>query len=257
MDDVAAVMGLHDSDDDDADPTPASVPGGHHVEAAPPSPGLDGGVAGPSALPSASPAGDGPGARHGGDGVGVRSDGDLGGGLPEVGAPVPLPLPGGHGPLLRAAPAPRNADGNTSEWPIVATVYTLDGSQLCGYIKHSATKQQMSAWCVWCDPKRPAVLPARTWGTHGDCRTTRNTFRDPDQKYEFRGRPLSYLVAWLQMAPSVCDHDSHMHVGKSIDKALRVKTRNWMLANGGSFGSALAAERPLRDDEPFEWDKNP
>ena len=143
------------------------------------------------------------------------------------------------------------AGGEREHWPIVAHVWSMDGTTYCGCIKYHAGRQLLSAWCLWRRPgQRDAELPDPNWGTHGVCRLDRTWRTDCAQAW--RGRPVSLLVAWLHRGCGCNDRAGHLLASKRVPACTRLQVRDWMDSKGGEFSDVLALERPHRADEPRE-----
>ena len=210
-----------------------------------------GGVAGPSVAGVSDPGGDTvPDDLLPGPGESVAAPAGAAAALAAAGAAEDPPP---SAPKKRGPVAPR---GPKEDWVVVAHVWDESGSIYCGLIKWSQKFQMMSAWCQWRDPAQDPSTFAAEWGTHHTCRLDRNVKKDqPDSSY-FRGRPLSFLVAWLHLSGSVDSRGLHFNLHKTITTDLRIRTRTW-IDSQSSFDLAKSKERPRRDGEPFEHDHNP
>ena len=259
LDDAAAILGFHSSDEEVEPPDDGKPPGdGGGCDGVPPAldpvPVVPG--AGPAGPAPATPTPD-PGRCGAVDADTPKGEGES----PSDQDSSDSESSSDSSSSSSKSSASKNksgANGPKHEWPVIATVYSQDGSALCGYIKYSKDREMMVAYCVWRDPSKPDGLPdGEGWGTHGVCRLYRNTIRDPDQKRAWAGRPLSFLVAWLQLAHTAGDRPCHFDLHKFIDKPLRESTRRWIDSQGAVFEQALEAERPRRTGEPYEHVRNP
>ena len=105
-----------------------------------------------------------------------------------------------------------------------------------GYLNLATQRQSMAAHC----------LVAR----HGLCRTNRKVVGQG-----LRGRPIGFLVAWLQAGPALSP-EAHALLALRpeadnplISLAARTAAREWAEAN---VPAALGFERPQRTGEPKE-----
>ena len=249
------IVGAEDAEPEDHAPTPTPHPPGGEPAAAD-------GPSDPAAGPSDCPVGDHP--APGGAAV-PAEDHPTPVGEPVVfGAHGPSPAPvvgdGDHchdGEIVAATPpvpkAPRALPIDRHDWDVLVHVYSRDGSQYLGCIKHSRPAEMMVAWCLWCDPTQDPTERTGAYGTHGKCCLFRHT---RDDGLHHKGRPLSLLVTWLQLAHVVGTQQDHLALTNMIGKSDRLDTRAWTEARS-FFDAARERERHLRDGEPVEPDKNP
>ena len=148
-----------------------------------------------------------------------------------------------------------NAGAEREHWPVVAHVWSIDGSTYCGCIKYHAGRQLLSAWCLWRRPgQRDTELEHRDWGSHGICRLVRTCRTDCAQLW--RGRPVSLLVSWLHRGCGCNDRQGHLLASKKVPASTRLRVRDWMESKGAEFSDVLALERPHGPDEPREHERS-
>ena len=111
----------------------------------------------------------------------------------------------------------------------------------------------MAAWCFHCKSDCAGGHEGR-WGCHGRCRIERHTRLDGLVQC---GRPLSFLVAWLELADGADDYTAHLQLSKNaIDMGIRLEVRN-RIQDDPAYAAALGCERPRRPGEPIEHKRNP
>ena len=145
-----------------------------------------------------------------------------------------------------------------SSWPCLMQVFA-DGGELLGEIVWSEKFQKFSAHCLWCRKD------GEPWGIHGQCRLDRTI--SPEARSEWRGRPLTFLLAWLHRAPLCGDREQHYNasldkpkmIGDFQEPAITRDERLGILKQYGkllAFDKAMSLQRPLREDEPLEHVRN-
>ena len=119
--------------------------------------------------------------------------------------------------------------------------------------------QKFSAHCLWCRKD------GEPWGIHGQCRLDRTI--PLEARSEWRGQPLTFLLAWLHSAPLCGDREQHYNasldkpkmIGDFQERAITRDERLGILKQYGklqAFDKAMSLQPPLREDEPLEHVRN-
>ena len=148
-------------------------------------------------------------------------------------------------------------DGPRDAWPVVASVWSVDGKDFVGHIKYNAARKVLSAHCLWrrVGQKDRDLPSGPLWGSHGVCRLDRGC--GEGLASEHKGRPVAMMIAWLQKGCDCQDRPAHFKAVKRLSRTQRLKVRSWAENLPSQYGELLKLERPLRPGEPKEHDRCP